>query len=294
MPFLIVDNNIFSISIMNPRIVTRLTKLIALTLFLLILMPAITITSADVSELNVPQEVIQGNEASISGRASPNEKVWLKSLFEISLPVSDGKYSCDFTDIHFPAGEKTFSVTAENVNNIRASLSPVFWQTIEYPLSGPENATASIATLSISFPATMHGAKIDISGRKNVKVYGDAADKATSVNLSVAMSIKVNADSNGDFVLNISTEGVPPGVFLINAGGINKNVYLVLPTGPIEPTSTPGLTIAPSPSPSPSLSPSPSPAPEEPLKTTILILSVLVIIAVIMGSYFAMRLRRRK
>ena len=34
--------------------------------------------------------------------------------------------------------------------------------------------------------------------------------------------------------------------------------------------------------------------PEEPLKTTILILSVLVIIAVIMGSYFAMRLRRRK
>jgi len=35
--------------------------------------------------------------------------------------------------------------------------------------------------------------------------------------------------------------------------------------------------------------------PEEPLKTTILILmSVLVIIAVIMGSYFAIRLRRRK
>ena len=34
--------------------------------------------------------------------------------------------------------------------------------------------------------------------------------------------------------------------------------------------------------------------PEEPLKTTILILSVLVIIAVIVGSYFAIRLRRRK
>jgi len=271
---------------MNPRIFTRLTKLITLTLFLLILVPAITITSAEVTELNVPSVIVQGEEVSITGKASPNEGVWLSSSFEIAVPVSDGKYSCDFTGIHFPAGEKTFSVTAENVNNIRASLSPVFWQTIEYPLSGPENATASIATLSISFPATMHGAKIDISGRKNVKVYGDATDKATSVNLSVAMSIKVTADSNGDFVLNISTEGVPPGVFLINVEGINKNVYLVLPTGPIEPTSTPGLTIAPS--------PSPAPAPEEPLKTTILILSVLVIIAVIMGSYFAMRLRRRK
>ena len=66
MPFLIADNNIFSISIMNPRIFTRLTKLITLTLFLLILMHAITITSADVAELNVPQEVIQRNEASIN------------------------------------------------------------------------------------------------------------------------------------------------------------------------------------------------------------------------------------
>ena len=64
---------------MNPGTFTRLTKLITLTLFLLILilMPAITITSADVAELNVPQEVMQGNEASISSRrASPNEEVW--------------------------------------------------------------------------------------------------------------------------------------------------------------------------------------------------------------------------
>jgi len=107
---------------MNPGIFTRLTKmrLIALTLFLLILVPAIAITSAEVTELDTPQEVVQGKEVSISGKASPNESVWLSSSFEISLPVSDGKYSCDFTGIHFPAGEKTFSVTAENVNNIRA------------------------------------------------------------------------------------------------------------------------------------------------------------------------------
>jgi len=103
--------------------------------------------------LNVnPEVVAQGEEVSISGKASPNEGVWLKSSFELSLPVSGGEYSCDFSDIYFPKGEKEFSVTAENVKNIRASLSPVFWQTIEYPLSGPESATEDgAATLSISF-----------------------------------------------------------------------------------------------------------------------------------------------
>ncbi|CAD6491523.1 MAG: hypothetical protein CHKLHMKO_00144 [Candidatus Argoarchaeum ethanivorans] len=215
---------------MNQRTFTRLTKmrLITLTFFLLILVPAIAITSAEVTGLNTPQEVVQGKEASISGKASPNEAVWLSSSFVISLPVSDGKYSCDFTDIHFPAGEKTFLVTAENVKNIRASLSPVFWQTIEYPLSGPEKATAnSIATLSISFPATMHGAKIDISGKKNVKVYGDAAEGATSVNLKSGMSIKVTADSNGDFLFNISTVGAPTGEFLVITDGIENIISVV-------------------------------------------------------------------
>ncbi len=226
-----------------------------LLLCVFISIATVTISRASVTELNVPSEVAQGKEASISGKASPNEAVWLSSSFEISLPVSDGKYSCDFTGIHFPAGEKTFSVTAENVNDIRASLSPVFWQTIEYPLSGPENATAnSIATLSVSFPATMHGAKINIKGKKNVTVYGDAAEGATSVTLKSAMAIKVTADSNGDFVLNISTEGVPTGEFLISAGGMEKTVHVV---------SAEELT----PTPTPSSSPTPSPTPIEEEKT---------------------------
>ena len=121
------------------RIATRMRMLIILAMFLLIFTPTITITSADVTELNVnPRVVVQGEEASILGKAAPNEAVWLKTSFAISLPVSDGKYACDFSDVYFPAGEKTFSVTAENVKNIRTSLSPVFWQAIEYPLSGPE------------------------------------------------------------------------------------------------------------------------------------------------------------
>lgn len=43
----------------------------------------------------------------------------------ISLPVLDGNYSREFNGIHFPDGEKAFSVTAENIKDIRIALSPV-------------------------------------------------------------------------------------------------------------------------------------------------------------------------
>ena len=209
--------------------------ILALTLSFAFLI-TITITGADVTELNVnPEVVIQGENVSISGRASPNEEVWINSSSVSSLPVSDGKYSREFNGIHFPAGEKAFSVTVENIKNIRIALSPVFGQTVEYPLEGPEKATNGTTTISIPFPVTWENITIDIDGRKNVKVYGDAAKGATSVTLKVGMSIKVTADSNGDFKLDINTEGVPLGEFFISADGIEKTVEVVS----MEPTPTP-------------------------------------------------------
>jgi hypothetical protein len=263
--------------------------LIILTLSLLILASTITTTSADITELNVnPQIVVPGDLVLISGKASPNEVVWLSSSFELSLPVSGGKYSCDFTDIYFSKGEKKFSVTAENVKNIRASLSPVFWQTIEYPLSGPESAKEEgIATLSISFPATMHGAKIDISGKKNVKVYGDAAEGATSVNLKSAMSIKVSANSTGYFELDINTGGAPKGKFLITAGGIEKAVKIVS----VEDMPTPSSSI-PSPSPSPISSPQKTTKPFRIPSFGFEVVGGIAIAAFIMIIIFIMRKRK--
>jgi hypothetical protein len=48
------------------------------------------------------------------------------------------------------------------------------------------------------------------------------------------MPIKVLAGSNGDFRLDIDTDGVPEGEFLITAGGIERTVQIVL----TEPTPT--------------------------------------------------------
>jgi len=70
--------------------------------------------SKGVIELNVtPAVAVQGETVSITGKALPNEPVWLKSSFVLSLPVSDGVYSRDFTGIHRPAGNKSLFLTAE-------------------------------------------------------------------------------------------------------------------------------------------------------------------------------------
>jgi len=190
---------------------------------------SITITGAAVTELIVnPNVVVSGEDVSLSGRAAPNEGVWLKTSFAISLPVSDGNYSREFQDLLFPTGEKTFAVTAEHIKDIRISLGPIFFfPEVEYPLDGPLKATNGIATISMSFPVTWGAITVNISGRKTAKVYGDAADDADCVNLNVDMSVKVIADSNGDFGLDVSTTGVPLGEFVITAGGIERSLVIV-------------------------------------------------------------------
>nr|QNO55972.1 hypothetical protein DCFPNMKD_00004 [Methanosarcinales archaeon ANME-1 ERB7]QNT35772.1 hypothetical protein MCFLDGBP_00020 [uncultured Methanosarcinales archaeon] len=223
---------------------------------------SVTNAGASVTDLKVnPSVVVQGETLSISGKATPNEEVSLKSSFVISLPVSEGKYSEEFNGIHFPAGKKTFSVRAENIKDIRVSLGPIlFLGTFEYPLDEPRKATNGIATISISLPVK----GIDVAGKKNVRVYGAALEDASSVILTTDMAIKVTADKKGDFKLDLDTGGVPLGEFSIAAGGKEKNVQIAR-TKP-EPTPTPRPSrdrdeepvISPTPTITPAIAPTPS------------------------------------
>ena len=85
------------------------------------------------------------------------------------------------------------------------------------------------------------------------------------------MSIKVLADSNGDFKLDIDTAGVPEGEFLITAGGIERTIQIVLmdPT-PSSTQRSPAITSTPTPVITPTISTIPmsssSPEPSSSLK----------------------------
>ena len=241
--------------VMNMKHIKVLPCIGLLLLFAFI--ASVTIAGASVTELNVnPSVVVPGETLSISGKATPNEQVTLKSTFAMSLPVSEGKYSKEFKGIHFPDGEKTFSVRAKNIKEIRTSLGPIpLLGAVEYPTDGPRKATNGVATLSISLPVSVFGLPINVDGEKDVKVYGAALDDATSVILTTNMAIKVTADKNGDFKLDINTKGVPLGEFSIAAGGKDETVQIV-PTRPTlaptprqshdrdeEPDLSPTLTI---------------------------------------------------
>ncbi len=272
---------------------------IILAIILLIFAPlnTITLTSAEVTELNAPSWVVQGDTLSISGKASAGEVVWIGSSFEIALPVSDGKYYDEFIGIDFPVGEKNFSVIAKNIKNIEVSLSPVEGGTVTITCFGQNMTIAcygakleshldesiderGVVEFSVSLPKLLFDflPPLDIIGKKDIKISGDAADNATSVNLNVGMSIKVTAESEGDFTLDISTEGVPPGEFLITAGGIEKTVEVVEESAEPTPTPTPSsdggdgsgdgdgdgtpdTTPTPSPTPTPTSTPTTTPAP---------------------------------
>ncbi|HDS45268.1 MAG TPA: hypothetical protein ENN68_04120 [Methanomicrobia archaeon] len=190
----------------------------------------IACTNAEVIELQVtPDVVVQGEQLSISGLAAPYEAVWLDTSFVLSIPVSAGTYSREFNDIYFPAGNKSFSVTASGIEDIRLELYPIFGTKFEYPLEGPLQATGGVATISISFPVTIEGVTINIAGEKDVLVYGRAVAGATSVTVESAMSISVTADSEGHFALNLSTTGVPVGDYQVSADGFLKTVQVIAP-----------------------------------------------------------------
>lgn len=221
---------------MNLRTFRRGAILITLAVLTLVL-ASISVTSAEVTELNVdPQVVDPGDVITISGRASPDEEVWLSSSFKLSLTVSDGEYDYPLKGVKIPSGENIFVITAENVKNLNVRVKMLIWWTKS------ADATNGIATVSQSnLP----------SGAYDIRIDGDAADSVNSVDLKVTSSIKCTSDSNGDFPkegpLELNTEGVPEGEFLITAGEKEKTVYV-------------GVTPTPTPTPSPSPSPTPTPS----------------------------------
>jgi hypothetical protein len=247
------------------------------------------ISSASVTELNAPAWVVQGEMLSISGKAAPGEEVWIGSSFDRTLQVSaDGRYSDEYKGIDFPEGKKKISVRAENIKNIKVSISPftatcdgetikvTLWP-IPIPLiEKPLEIKDGVVVLSLSFPMSQFGTEIDIpSGKRDIEISGDALDNAAPVILSVAVSINVSADSNGYFSRDVSTSGVPIGEFEITAGEQRKTVRIVStePTPSPSPTPTPSNgegdgAQEPTPSPTPSPTPTPTPSPSPTLTPT--------------------------
>ena len=249
-------------------------NIIKLLSVLLILSCSFTVANGEVKELSVPEEVLQGDEVTISGLATPNEAVWIGSSFTVSLPVSsDGGYNHEFKGINFPEGEKKVTIRAERIKNMKVVISgievicdennvSVITKVLGIPVTlmkSPSVIKNGVATLSLSLPREVPGVPvpIDLKGEQDVKVSGDAADDTTSVNLDFKMALKVIADTNGAFQEKLSTRGVPVGEFRITAGEKSANLRIVSELTPVA-TPTPAPTPTPT-TPVPTSTPVPTP-----------------------------------
>ena len=152
------------------------------------------------------------------------------------MQVSAGKYKYDLKDIEIPSKPNRFTVTTKNVKNLRVGVKILIWITKSFPASG------GVATLSLG----------DVPpGNYDIKIFGDAVNGASTVDLHVTASMKTKADSNGNFKAKIGTKGLPPGIYTISAkapDGASKTISVFAGEQPAESESEPTPTPTPTPS----------------------------------------------
>jgi hypothetical protein len=174
---------------------------------LLIIFSLISISSGfEVS----PANPNPGDEITLTGTASPNEEVSLSSSFNMNLPVAAGQYEYE-TSVTIPQKPNRFTVTARNVKDFRAGIKLGIWITKGFPASG---GTARISQADVP------------PGEYYLKMFGEALPGSTVIPVKVEAETQVKANSNGKYVLNIDTSGIPAGEYKIEAAGEAKTIQI--------------------------------------------------------------------
>lgn len=152
-----------------------------------------------------------GDRISITGMASPGERVSIQSSFAMELPVADrGVYSYE-TSVEIPQKPNRFSVTVRDVRDVTVGVKLGIWITKRIQASG-----GSVSLSQSQIPP----------GRYCIMISGEALPGVTSVPVDVTAETSVEADPSGRYSLIIDTSGVPPGEYVIRSGGETKVVRL--------------------------------------------------------------------
>lgn len=142
------------------------------------------------------------------------------SEFEVTPKEGLAGYAYDLAGISLPGKPNNFTVSARPVNNINVGLRKL-------PVKDGINHTRIWITTQI--PANSHGiatADSDLlsPGNYQAKIFGDAADNASKVDLTMTMVKKMIV--KGRFNLSINTSGFPSGNYSISAKALNKSLSL--------------------------------------------------------------------
>ena len=125
-------------------------------------------------------------------------------------------YTYDLPGIHMPDKPNNFTVAVQGAKNLNIGLKKLqgsyerIWITTQVVANEKGLATTSSDLLS---PGVYH-----------VKIFGDAAENATQVNLTMTLVKKIVV--SGPFKLSLNTNGFPSGKYLITAKALNGTFSL--------------------------------------------------------------------
>jgi len=134
----------------------------------------------------------------------------------VSSPVdikgSKSGYDLTMPGVYIPGKPNNFTVAADEVKNINVAVMKLqgnlqrIWVSSQFPADSMGKAVAESDLISPG-------------GSYNVKIFGDAAENETAVNLTMSVTKKLVVD--GPFSLVINTTGFPSGSYSINARALN-------------------------------------------------------------------------
>lgn len=202
-----------------------LMKLAIVLILLFVIAPAVTTASTVQILTGVP-----GDTISYTGSGPSDSDLSLELSTTTAVGVSGGQYSKTFSSIVIPDRSNTF----------RVSGSPV--QSLYVAGKGP--VTAGIWTPGLGGGSSFTSPMSIPAGTYDVKVYGNAVNGASSVNLDVKVASTVHTDSAGAYSGSLSSHGLPAGLYILKQSGTEvADIYLGIAPPPQPPSNEKTATI---------------------------------------------------
>ncbi len=185
--------------------------------FLIILLTAYSVSGA-VSNLTViPENPFVGDELIMKGKADPGDLYPSITFTKQIVHTSDKRFFFQINNIYIPPENDGFSITAIGVDDLNLSITCIVLNIETKCKEISKKAVNNVVKITHGHVYAIRYFTISMNGNSNT---------TSTVNLTIKVTSKITADSNGYFESRYSTSQLSPGTYIINIGGKTQTIFL--------------------------------------------------------------------